>query len=177
MSRQFWSEPVDWKTVAGTALANTTTEGLLHSVLTLPPNYLQSDRIIRVRGFGSISTTGSPTFIWAMRLGGLAGTVIWQTEALTQGTTQTNLNWALEVVIQTRSAGPTGTVICMGEVSWQTTTTACSAHVASVSGGDAPAATTVDTTIAQDLALTGDWSAASASNTATCHILFHEALN
>jgi hypothetical protein len=177
MSRQYWSETLYWATADGTAIANTTTEAIIFPNITLPANYLQDGRVLRLRAFGKLSTTATPTITFAIRLGGVAGTLIATSEAITMGSGVTNVNWAIEAYIQVRGNGSSGSVVCMGEVTIHTGATTIVGNVFGVSGYDAPAAVTVDLTADQALSLTADWSAASASNTLTGMIYTVEALN
>lgn len=177
MSRQVFSEPIHWTDADGSAIANTTTEALVFPVLTILGNYMQYGRVLRVRAFGRYSTTGSPTGLWALRFGGLAGTVLAQTGALTLGTAQTNLAWGLEILIHTRVNGASGSLFATGEITINTTATAGTGLAYGSAGTATPAAASVDLSIDQDLALTFDWSAASASNTLTGHQWVVESLN
>lgn len=167
MSRQFWQEAVWWADADGTAVANTTTESILFVDQTIPANFMQYGRFLIVRAFGKLSTTGTPTMTFALRWGGVSGTLLATTEAMTMGSGVSNVNWSIEAYIQTRSNGAAGTLIVFGDVSVQTSATAVVAGTFGVSGYDAPAAVTVDLTAATALSLTADWSAASASNTIT----------
>jgi hypothetical protein len=177
MSRQFWSETMWWATADGTAVANTVTETIIFPNITIDANYLADGRLLRIRAFGKLSTTLTPTMQFALRWGGVAGTILWQSEALTMGSGVVNVNWELEIYLQVRSNGATGTVVAMGELWINTGTTTSIGQVVSVSGFDAPAPVTVDLTAATALALTAKWSAASASNTLTGMIYTGEALN
>lgn len=180
MSRQTWQELLFTATQDGTAVANTTTETIIYPNFTIPANYLQGDRLIRLRAYGKLSTTGTPTIQFAVRLGGVAGTLLAQTEAITNGSGVTNLNWSLSAVIQVRSNGSSGTVLAMGDCTVQTNASAdptVKGHVFSVSGGDAPATASLDLTADQALSLTAKWSAASASNTLTGVFYMIESLN
>lgn len=177
MSRQAWNELASWSTAAGTAVANTTTETALGS-LTIPANYMSDGRVLRVSAFGKISTTGSPTFKWGFRWGAaVSGILLAETEAITQGTGVTNLNWALRAILQVRTNGSSGTALMMGDLSFQTSTTANTSQVFSVSGADAPATATCNFTVDTALSLVGTWSAASASNTANHEIFIIETMN
>lgn len=176
MSRQFWSEALAWSTADGTAVANTTTETIIFPNLTVPANYMQDGRVLRMQASGKLSTTGTPTMTWAIRWGGVSGTVLATTEAITQGTV-TNANWDLNAFIQTRANGATGSLFVMGRVIVHTSATAVATNVFGVSGFDAPAAVTVDLTADTALSITADWSAASASNTLTGHMYIVESLN
>jgi hypothetical protein len=177
MSRQYWMEAIAWATADGTAVHTTTTEAILFPNVTIPANYMQDGRALRIRAFGKLSTTATPTMTWALRWGGVSGTLLATTEAITQGSGVANVNWALEAMIQTRTNGATGTLLVMGEMQVHTSATAVLANVFGVSGFDAPAAVTCDLTTDQALSLTGDWSASSASNTITGMIYTLESLN
>lgn len=185
MSRQFWAETVGWTTADGTAVANTTTEAILFPNQTIPGNYLQDGRILRITAYGRYSTTATPTLTFALRWGGVSGTVLAQSGALTGGSTVTNAPWKIELIVQVRSNGATGTVFAMGEaLCWDdavgstgSATNAPGIAAMGSAGAATPAAVTVDLTADTALSLTADWSAASASNTITGHIYVIEALN
>jgi hypothetical protein len=177
MSRQTWEESLAWAVADGTAVANTTTETILFPNITIPANYLQDGRVLRLTAFGKLSTTATPTITFAVRWGGVSGTVLATTEAITTGSGVTNVNWSTECLIVTRSSGATGTLLVMGNARVHTSATAVAVNVFSVSGYDAPAAVTVDLTADTALSLTADWSAASASNTITGMVYLLEALN
>ena len=72
MSRQHWSESIFWATADGTAVANTTTETIVFPNTTIPANYMQDGRVLRLRAFGKLSTTGTPTITFAIRWGVVA---------------------------------------------------------------------------------------------------------
>jgi hypothetical protein len=177
MSRQSWAELLAWLTADATALANTTTEGSIVPNTTIPANYMADGRCLRARVFGKLSTTGTPTMTFAVRWGGAAGTLLATTEVLTMGSGVTNVNFDLEVYIQTRANGAAGSLMVSGTCRVHTAAGTVLLNVFSVSGYDAPAPVTVDLTANADLAITGDWSAASASNTLTVHGYTLEALN
>ncbi len=177
MSRQAWSETLAWMTADATALANTTTEGVIVPNVTIPANYMADGRVLRARVFGKLSTTGTPTMTFAVRWGGAAGTLLATTEALTMGSAVTNVNFELEIYIQCRSNGATGTLLVWGTCRVHTAAGTVLINVFGVSGYDAPAAVTADLTADAALSITGDWSAASASNTLTAMGYTLEALN
>lgn len=177
MSRQFWSETLGWAVADGTAVANTTTETVVFPGITIPANYMQDGRCLRLRAFGKLSTTGTPTMTWALRWGGISGTLIATSEAITMGSGVTNVNWSVEAFVQCRTNGSTGTVFVMGDLAVHSAAGTVLSNVFGVSGFDAPAAVTVDLSADASLVLTADWSAASASNTLTGHIFTIESLN
>lgn len=185
MSRQFWSETLAWATADGSAIASTTTEAIIFPNVTIPANYLQDGRILRLTAMGRYGTTGTPTLTFAIRWGGVAGTVIAQTGAITCGATITAAQWKMEALIQVRSNGSSGTVFCMGDVTLHEDAAATAGTVTNYgmvnpmasAGVATPAAVTVDLTADTALSITADWSANSASNTLTGHIYVIEALN
>ena len=177
MSRQMWQEQIAWATADGTVVANTTTETIVFPDVPIPANYMSDGRTLRLRAFGKLSTTATPTMIWALRWGGVAGTLLATTEAITMGSGVTNVNWDVELYIQTRANGASGSLLAMGVCRVHTAAGTVLVNVFGVSGYDAPAAVTVDLSIDKALSLTADWSAASASNTLTGMLYHLESLN
>lgn len=185
MSRQFWTETLAWATADGTAIANTTTETIIFPNITIPANYLQDGRVLRLVAFGRHSTTATPTLTFRLRWGGVAGTQICASGAITCGSGVTAAMWRLEAIIQVRANGSAGSVFAVGEaeVAEDAANTVGSATNATAVGlmGSAgvatPAAVTVDLTADTALAISAQWSAASASNTLTGHVYVLEALN
>src|SRR3972149_5265859 len=116
MSRQFWTEALAWSTADGTAVANTTTETIIFPNVTIPANYMQDGRVLRLRAFGKLSTTATPTITFAIRWGGVAGTLLATSEAITCASGAANTAWSLEALIQTRTNGSTGTLLVIGDV-------------------------------------------------------------
>lgn len=185
MSRQYWSETISWATADGTAIANSTTETIIFPNITIPANYLQDGRLLRLTVYGRHSTTVTPTLTFRARWGGVAGTQIAASGAITCGSTVTNAMWKMEMLIQVRSNGATGTVFATGEIELAedaantvgSATNATAVGLMGSAGVATPAAVTVDLTADTALAITAQWSAASASNTLTGHIYSLEALN
>lgn len=181
MSRQFWAETITWATASGTAVANTTTETILFPNVTIPANYMQDGRCLRLRAWGVYGTTATPSCVISLRWGGVAGGIISKTGAnvLTSGVgggASMTANWNMEAYIQTRSNGSSGTLMTNGEVNWSTSTLATAGTVTQygmptvmVSGatgapGTAAATATADLTADTALSLTGLWSASNAAN-------------
>jgi hypothetical protein len=185
MSRQYWAETLTWATASGTAVANTTTETILFPNVTIPANYLQDGRCLRIRAIGQYSNTATPTMIFALRWGGVTGTVLCKTAACTTPSGVTAAVWDLDIMAQVRSNGSSGTVMANGVAR---VFAAVAGTVASATGEGlvtpmtaggviTPAVATVDLTADTALALTVTWSAASASNTTTGLNYSIEALN
>jgi hypothetical protein len=178
MSLQQWQETIATLTQDATAHANTTTEGIIVPNVVIPANYMQNGRVLRLRLFGKLSNTASATIIFAIRWGGVSGTLLATTEAITPGAAVTDIGWMLEALIQTRANGSAGSLIVMGNVVLSLTASTSFSQAFGVSGFDAPAAVgSLDLTADTALSITGDWSAASSSNTLTALLYTLESLN
>lgn len=177
MSRQMWVEGLAWATADGTAIANTTTEAIIFPNVTIPANYMQDGRCLRMRAYGKLSTTGTPTITFAIRWGGVGGTILANTEAITCANGASNTMWSIEAYIQTRTNGSSGALLVSGDCTVNLTASTQTSQAFGVSGFDAPAQVTVDLTQDTSLSLTADWSAASASNTLTGMQYTIESLN
>jgi hypothetical protein len=185
LSRQFWNELLVWATVDGTAVANTTTEAIIFPNLTIPANFMQDGRTVRITAYGKYSTTGTPTITFALRWGGISGTIVCQSGALVGASGVTDALWRLEILLTVRANGATGTVMANGVAmlfsgtapTVGSATGAAAVGPMTVAGQLAPAVATVDLTVDTALSLTADWSAASASNTLTGLNYVLEALN
>lgn len=179
MSRQFWNETLTWATASGTAIANSTTETILFPNVTIPANYLQDGRVLRLAAFGAYGTTATPTIIFTLRWGGVAGTVISKTATVTTtsgvgGGASMTAMWNLEAYIQTRSNGSSGSLMTNGRVVMDTSTAATAGTVTNYgmpfpfasgsTGGTTPVAVTVDLTADTALSLTATWGTANAAN-------------
>lgn len=179
MSRQFWSETIAWATATGTPIATSTTETILFPNITIPANYMQDGRTLRLKLFGSYGTTATPTLIFALRWGGVSGTVLAKSSTVTTtsatggGASMTSL-WEAEIVIQTRSNGATGTLMTNGLAHLFTATAMTAGTVTNYgqpipivsgsTGGTTPVAVTADLTADTALAITALWGTSNAAN-------------
>lgn len=184
MSRQFWRETIAVATNSGTAVANTTTETIMFPNVTIPANVLQDSRTLGLRVFGQYSTTATPTLIFTLRYGGVAGTIICKTAACTLPTVTAG-GFDLDIILTTRSNGSSGTIMGNGIA---TVFAGVAGTVASATGEGlvtpmmnggvlTPAVATIDSTADTALSITATWSAASASNTLTGLNYILDALN
>lgn len=185
MSRQFWTETLAWATASGTAIASSTTETILFSNITIGANYMADGRALRLTSYGAYGTTGTPTLQFRIRWGGVAGTVLAASGAITTGSgvgggaSMTAL-YHLVVILQTRSNGSTGTLMTNGLVTLFTTGTAAgSAYpiASGTTGGTTPVVATVDLTADTALSLTAVWGTNNAANSIQGHQYNLEALN
>lgn len=179
MSRQFWEETLAWATASGTAIANSNTETILFPNVTIPANYMQDGRCLKLTALGAYGTTGTPTLIFSLRWGGVSGTVLAKqaanvtTSGVGGGASMTAL-WQLELIIQTRSNGSSGTLMSNGTSTLFTSTLLTAgtvtnygqtAPIASGStGGTTPVAVTADLTADTALSLTATWGTANSAN-------------
>lgn len=184
MSRQFWSETIAWATASGTAVSTAAVETILFPNVTIPANYMQDGRSLRLRIFGSWTTTAStPTMIFGLRWGGVAGTLLCKTAAITTVLSTTAAAWDLDIVIQTRSNGSSGTLMANGTARMFA---GVAPTIASATGGAAvtpmtnggvltPAVATVDLTADTALSITGTTSTTALTITGLNYTI--EALN
>lgn len=151
---------------AGTALANSTTltDVTPAPQLVIPANYLQVGSAIRVTAFGTFSNTATPTLLLGVYFGGVAGTALAATGAITTTTGATNWPFRLEYTGIVRSNGATGTIIGQGFVDLATSLTAVTRIPIPATS---LATISIDTTTAKAITIGAQWGAASASNTLT----------
>ena len=189
MSRQFWEELIWWATASGTAVANTTTETIIFPDVTIPGNYMADGRVIRMTSKGRWSNvvTAVPTLTFAIRWGGVGGTILAQSPAIvTPAAATTNAIWILMADLQTITNGSAGSIYCIGSILMGKdaaptfgTVTNYGVHVPFGSAGAATPAAVGSLNLTADtaLSLTADWSAANAANTMQGHQYFGESLN
>ena len=185
MSRQFWSELIYWATADGTAIADSVTETIVFPNVTIPANYMADGRAMRVNAYGRLSTTGTPTVRFRLRWGGVSGTVLWDSGTITNGSGVSAALWSINLMMQTRANGSSGTLFVMGHTiigsaaapTVGSATGAAALGVFGSAGDDTPAAVTVNLTADTALSLTAQWGTQSASNTLTGHLYTGESLN
>lgn len=192
MSKQFWTEQLVWAVASGTAVANTTTETILVPNVTIPANYLQDGRTLRLTAYGGYGTTSTPTIQFRLRWGGVSGTVIAATGAMTttsatgSGASMTSA-WSMEAIIQVRSNGSSGTLMSNGIIIMHTATALTAGTVTNYgqpsplvsgsTGGTTPAVATVDLTADTALSFTVQWGTANSANSIQLHNYQIESLN
>jgi hypothetical protein len=192
MSRQFWSEALAWATANGTAVANTTTETIIFPNITIPANYMQDGRVLRLTAYGAYGTTSTPTLTFSIRWGGVSGTVIAKTGAAvttsgTGGGASMTAVWAFTALIQTRSNGSSGTLFTDGVLTLFTSTVGTAGTVTNYgmpvalasgsTGGTTPVAVTADLTADTALSLTATWGTANSANSLQGNAYIVEGLN
>lgn len=144
----------------GLTLATFTTSAPIFPTFVLPANFMKSGRVINIKARGIWAATGTPTYTF--RLQNTVGTTVTLvTSAAITVSALTNQAWELDVDVQCRSEGVTGTVEALGDLTLGNVTGAQYLPAT----GSAPATATVDTTIAQTWGLEIACSASSGSNT------------
>lgn len=177
MSRQYWGEGLTWATSDGTAVASTASETIAIPNVTIPANYMQDGRTLKITAFGELSTTGTPTIQFFVRWGGVSGTLLAKSDTITCTNNSSKLNWYVVAYITTRTNGSSGSLYSMGFATVQLTTSTNTDNVMGAGGTNTPAAATCDLTADTALAFSVQWSASSASNTLTCHNYYIESIN
>ena len=179
MSKQFWNETLAWATASGTAINTSTTETILFPNITIPANYMADGRVLRGRAFFAYGTTATPTLVFTVRWGGVAGTVLSKTaanimtSAVGGGASMTAMG-SIEFYIQVRSNGASGTLMTNGVVDYFTSTLGTAGTVTNYgmtmplasgsTGGTTPVAVTADLTADTALSLTATWGTSNAAN-------------
>lgn len=141
--------------------------------IVIAANSLFVGQRLRVKGYGIFSNTGTPTLLLGIYYGGVAGTALATTGAVTTTTGATNWPFAIDLDILVKSVGTTGTVWCNGMVNLGTSLSAMS-DIWLPSTQTQPI--TVDTTSAKALTIGAQWGTSSASNTLTVEDFYAETL-
>jgi hypothetical protein len=144
------------------AITNTTAETVFDRNHTIPANKLASGDLLRIRVLARITgATAAPNLIMRVRIGGLTGTLVAQSTAVAVSGTQSM--FLIDVTVRIDGTGASAAIQPSGMTHFQTV--ADSAFATAQSTGHSGTGGTVDTTIANQIVVTAQWSAASASNT------------
>lgn len=190
---QAFVEPLDGTISDGTQISNSTTETIVCPDFNIPAYYMAVGRILRIWAFGVnsnvVTTPGTLTF--AVRWGGVAGTVLLQSAAIGLDTTaRTNALWELDAKITCRAVGSSGSFMSGGHAEvvnvlasvgisnngvFGALTSLLGSAGAPIASGNA--AVTVDTTAAKLLSVTGKFSVATNPTNLTCQSRIIEVLN
>lgn len=164
---------------SSTTVANTASESALATV-TIPANSATVGQVYRMRAWGTFGVTGTPTLSFHARLGGVGGTSIGSTGAQTIQSGVTARTWFTELHIAPLTTGSTATWFAnyhhkmAGVLAGSPPFVNDTGEITTILDGTQTE--TRDSTIANDLVLTAQWSAASASNTITCFAFTTELL-
>lgn len=152
------------------AIASTASETAFSKSFEIPAKTLKAGARVRVTASGKFSDTGTPTLQIALKLGGsgVSGSSFAVIPATTLGSGVSNFGWSIQGEAIIRTAGASGTVqngACVG--GFLNVNMASCVYENNFS---------LDTTAAQSVFVTADWSASSASNTVTMETLSVEIL-
>lgn len=163
-------------TSAGTALASSVTLTDINPTpnVIIPANSLQIGSRLEVIAAGKFSTTGTPTLLFGVYWGGVAGTVLCDIGATTTASAASNLPWRLQAWIDVRSIGSAGSMIAFGHVQLGTSLTAVT--TIPMDNAAIAAVSSLDTTSAKALTVGAQWGTSSASNTVTCEMFMVKSL-
>lgn len=150
-------------TAASSAVSNTTDETAFDTSYSIPANGLRPGQLIKIRYQGIATATNSTdTLTIALKLGGVSGTTLF-THAATDVANNNVFSGEYELIV--RTVGATGTIVGCG-----TGKSVPAAEGTATYKDDILASTAIDTTAAQLIVVTADWSVASASN--SCRLDF-----
>lgn len=145
-----------------TTVANTTTETAL-ATYNVAANDAAVGAVYHIRAWGTCATTATPTMTFRLRLGGAAGTSMVAHAAITCRTMSDGY-WEAEAYISCATTGAAGTWNPTFKVEHNFIGLSTYTKLGPVTA----ASVVKDTTVSSDLVITGQWSAASASNSIVC---------
>src|SRR4051812_15306105 len=175
MSRLYLRSPVPpFHSADGTPLASSVTLTDISPAPQIVPaafTMLEVGMEFEIDAFGEFSTTGTPTLLLGLYWGGVAGTALAATTAITTGTAAAAWPFHLRYRGRLRAVGSSGSIKGFGWVDLGTSLTAVATTFIPVT--QALRTVTIDTTGAGAKALTvgAQWGTSSASNTVTCYDL------
>lgn len=186
--RNSWEETLYSSIQSETALT-AASEGIVFPASTvpgyygfIPGGYMVTGKTLHIRMAGQLSTAATPgTFLWALRWGGVSGTVLVKSNgagatgtAITMAASQTNVFWRAELYITAQTGaekGASGSLFASGILESEGIPTKNAVTFPLT----APAAVTINLTTGADLAFTHTPSLATASFQGMQYVL--EAMN
>src|SRR5262245_20889965 len=174
---QLYNEDARGLSADGLTLASFTTSAPVFPTVAFPANYFKTGRLLHFRARGEYgSSSSAPTMTW--RLQNTVGTTVTlvTSAAITLTASLSNHKWEIDIQVQCRTEGTSGTLLASGDLNLSTSTTASTTYYLPVAG-TANATATVDTTIAQTWGLEVACSASNASNTIKGTIMELKSIN
>lgn len=132
---------------------------------------LQAGSRITIDASGIASNTATPTLILGVYWGGVAGTALAVSTAKTTTTAMTNWQWDLHLIVRVLTVGPLSTSSSMMPINgyWRLPTSLTAWTEIRLPETAPASVTSLDTSVNKVISVGATWSAASASNTITCH--------
>src|SRR5438045_67702 len=115
--RQYWRGPIpQLHKAAGTALASSTT---LTDISPTPANVINANILeegvsVILEASGFFSTTGTPTLLLGFYLGGVAGSALAASPAITTGSAAASWPWRMRYKGRLRAIGTSGSIVGYG---------------------------------------------------------------
>lgn len=185
-SNQGWEECIYRVSADGAQVSATVTETIMVPDITLNANYLTVGKTLKYTVYFDWSTviTTPGTMTLRLRWGGVAGVILAASGAFAPDPTaaSTTVSGMVEFLLTGRAEGTSGSAFCMGNMLLSdfddATTTSIIGNLNMVLiPPSAPAAVTIDTTIAKALSPTVQFSVATAGTQFRAHLATLEALN
>lgn len=153
-------------TSVSTVSATTTETAFANVTVTLPANYLQIGKTIRIKLWGLQTSSSSPSTIRVRcRYGGVSGTILVDTGTVTPTASLANALTIIDVIITCITIGTTGTVEVQGMITWNSN--AAPTNRGMGTGGTGAGNTgviTINTTTQNDLVITCVFGATTTGN-------------
>lgn len=170
---------------ASTAVGNSTTKTIIIPDLTLNANYLTQGKRLRLELMGQLSSLTATTPNITLRVG-IGTTTLSTTYEVASGalafttTAMTNATWKMDIDLVCQTIGTGGTGLVLGQAALPGLTA-----VTTVGGEGynnflpvtSPAAGTINTTVANLVSVSAQWSAANAANTIQTLLYTWEEMN
>lgn len=185
-SNQGWEECIYRIAANGAQVAATVTETVMVPDTSIPANYLTVGKTLKYTIYFDWSTviTTPGTMTLRLRWGGVGGVVLAASGAFAPDPTaaSTTVSGMVEFLLTGRAEGTSGSAFCMGNMLLSdfddaTVTTIIGNLNMVMIPPSAPAAVTIDTTIAKALSPTVQFSVATAGTQFQAHLATLEALN
>jgi hypothetical protein len=183
----YYVSPLRVAVANGTTHADSTTEAIIVPNFTFAasdPRLYQGAAFRLTVGFSVSNVVTTPgTITLVIRKGGVSGTVLATTKAIQMDTSaHTSFSGWMEAIITVRSIGSSGSMFCQGFVLLNNTAAGAAAdpqyYLMGSAGANVPAVvSSLDfTTAAWDLAVSADFSVATAGTNITSHTAILEAI-
>jgi len=139
-----------------TVTATTSETAFSNCTLTLPANFLQVGKAIRIKVWGIMSSSASAVSQRVRcRYGGVSGTILADTGAVTVANSLANALVVIDIIITCITTGSSGTVEVQAMITWNSNTAPANRGMGTGATGAGNSATiTINTTTQNDLVIT-----------------------
>lgn len=176
----YYTSPLVVDVADGTQILNTTSETIIAPDFTFSANdnRIYQGAAFNIRAWFDVSNvvTTPGTLTLRVRWGGVAGTVLATTGAITlSSTARTTYTGSIDADLVVRSIGSAGSMFCIGRATLNNTPVAADSapqgiYTMTAGGANVPAVvSSLDTTSAKALSITAQFSVNTATTQLTCH--------